>query len=136
MMMNEIRVNIEAVANKCFKHGIYAIEGELPKRTLYAENDGEIAILQADGWLRMQMKDIPSFIHELQEIYDDCKFREHEKLRLEVPKREYCRCKVDSGELLNAFKAGKTNREIESEMGLSRSYVAGRRFKFKEAGML
>lgn len=134
MRLGDIRVNVDNIGIVCENNGIYAIESELSKRTLYAENEGDFAIIQAGGCIRVNLEDVPKLAKELQAVYKEC--CEHEFEKKKITRRRASKYNVAEDRLLILFKRGWSNMEIEEELKIPRSYIAQRKHKMKEAGLL
>lgn len=85
--LQEIRYAMESIAQSCQLYGIYVVESELNRRTLYVENDGDFAIIRSDGHIRLSLDEIPAFIEELSAVYEDCNYRRREHMKLK-PSRQ------------------------------------------------
>ncbi len=79
MNLNGMKIDIDRMAKNCENAGIYAIESELPKRTVYMYSGDDVAIVRRNSFLRLKIDEMADFISELNEIYAELKNQQKSK---------------------------------------------------------
>lgn len=137
--LNKLQLNLEHVGMICESQGIYSIEGQLNKHTLYVTGDGIIDIIQTDGRLRIPLGIIPAFIEELQSIADDYKSRildEREIKPMPSTGKGRRRIEIDEDAMIFDILQGKKNDEISKKFKVSKSYVYNKKKEYREMGLI
>lgn len=131
--------NIDSIGMFCDNNGIYAIEGQIGKRTLYVTGGGEIGIIQTDGKMRIPVNMIPSFIAELQEVANDYKDRIRFDLTIKTTPhtgKGRRRIEIDEDAMIFDILQGKKNDEISKKFKVSKSYVYNKKKEYREMGLI
>lgn len=131
--------NIDSLALFCESNGIYTIEGNIRKRTLYVTGGGEIGIIQTDGRIRIPLEMVQNFINELQEIAEDYKYRINAEMVLNPETNSgkgRRRIEIDEDAMIFDILQGKKNDEISKKFKVSKSYVYNKKKEYREMGLI
>lgn len=108
-------MNINNLATKCEREGIYNVESEMSRPCLWVMGGGEIGLINTESRIRIPVCDVPILLEELQGLYEDYLLLERQGRTLERSKK--------ANECVRLINLGYSDKQIAEELDWSASRI-------------